>query len=188
MTEPARARATYEDVLAAPPEQVAEVVSGELHLSPRPAFGHARASTGLTGQLDGPFYLGRGGPGGWIILAEPELHLGGEPAIVVPDLAGWRRETMPELPEVAFTTIVPDWACEVLSPSTRRFDRGEKVPLYAREGVGHLWLIEPTDQLVEVLRLEGGRYTIVATVAGEVPARLEPFDAIEIDLAALWMR
>lgn len=188
MTEPARAEASYDDVLAAPPDKVAEVIGGELHLSPRPAFGHAQATTGLGGELTPPFSRGKGGPGGWIILVEPELHLGDEPAIVVPDLAGWRRETMPQLPDAAFTTIAPDWACEVLSPSTRRFDRLEKVPLYAREGVGHLWLIEPADQMVEVLRLEEGHYAIVATIAGEVPARLEPFDAVEIDLGALWMR
>lgn len=120
MNETAPKRATYEDVLAAPEHQVAEVVEGELYLSPRPASPHVWACNALGDELGPPFRRGKGGPGGWIILDGPELHLGAEPAILVPDMAGWRRTTVPEMPEVAFFTTVPDWVCEVISPSTGR--------------------------------------------------------------------
>ena len=127
-------RATYQDVLDAPAHRVAEIVDGTLYTQPRPAPPHAVASSYLGGELTGPFGKGRGGPGGWWILDEPELHLGED--ILVPDLAGWRRERMAELPDTAYFTLAPDWACEVLSASTRRLDLHEKRPVYAREGVG----------------------------------------------------
>jgi Uma2 family endonuclease len=111
-----RKPATYADVLAAPDHVVAEILDGELHLSPRPAPRHAAASSGLGGALHGPFDRGRGGPGGWRILDEPELHLGAD--VVVPDLAGWRRTRLPRLPDEAYFTLAPDWICEVVSPST----------------------------------------------------------------------
>ena len=123
-------KATYQDVLDAPPHMVAEVLAGTLHVQPRPAMRHARASSVFGYELTGPFDRGIRGPGGWWILDEPELHLGDD--IVVPDLAGWRRETMPEFPDAAYCTIPPDWACEVLSPSTRRIDQNEKRAIYAR--------------------------------------------------------
>ena len=125
-----RGRATYQDVLDAPAHQVAEIINGTLHTHPRPAPAHGEASTHLAGELVPPFGRGRGGPGGWRIHFEPELHLGDD--ILVPDLAGWRRERMPELPGTAYFTLAPDWACEVLSPSTRRVDLQEKRPAYAR--------------------------------------------------------
>ncbi|HEY4160132.1 MAG TPA: Uma2 family endonuclease, partial [Polyangiaceae bacterium] len=148
-------RATYEDVLAAPSHQVAEVLFGTLYTSPRPAMPHAQAASTLGEELGPPFKRGKGGPGGWIILDEPELHLGSEPDIIVPDLGGWRRSTLPELPDAAYVTVAPDWVCEVLSPSTRRMDRTLKLPIYARERVQHAWLVDPIDQTVEVLRLDG---------------------------------
>lgn len=188
MPSEAPRRATYEDVLAAPDSVVAEVIAGTLYTSPRPAFPHAQAASVLGEELGPPFKRGKGGPGGWIILDEPELHLGPEPDIVVPDLAGWRRETLPELPDAAFATTRPDWVAEVLSPSTSRLDRSEKTPLYAREDVGHLWLVDPSARTLEVMRLDGATYRLVATFAGDDPVRAEPFDAIELDLAALWMR
>jgi Uma2 family endonuclease len=181
-------RATYDDVLRAPPHVVAEVIDGELHTHPRPATPHAQAASVLGEELGPPFKRGKGGPGGWIILYEPELHLGYAPDIVVPDLAGWRRDTLPELPEAPFLTVRPDWACEVLSPATRRIDRTRKVPLYAREGVHHLWLVDPDARTLEVLRLDGETYRAITTFAGEAPVRAEPFDAIALDLGALWMR
>ena len=139
-------------------------------------------------ELGPPFKRGKGGPGGWVILDEPEIHLGPEPDIVVPDLAGWRRATMPEMPDAPAIEIRPDWACEVLSPSTRRLDRTKKVPLYAAHGVGHVWLVDPEARTIEVLRLDDDTYRLVATVAGDTPLRLEPFEAIEFDIPALWMR
>jgi Uma2 family endonuclease len=132
----------------------------------------------------GPFHRGRGGPGGWRILFEPQLRLGED--ILVPDLAGWRRERLPESPRAVSITLAPDWACEVLSPSTEAGDRGEKLPLYAREGVRHVWLVDPDVRTLEVFRLEGTRYSLLATHAHDARVRAEPFEALELELAALW--
>jgi Uma2 family endonuclease len=184
MADPARRRATYQDVLDAPAHHVAQVVAGELHLHPRPAMPHAAAATALGEELGPPFKRGRGGPGGWILLHEPELHLGED--ILVPDLGGWRRERMKVLPAAAFTTLAPDWVCEVLSPSTARLDRAGKLPVYAREGVSHAWLVDPLAQTLEVMRLESGRWTLLAVHQKAARVRAEPFDAIELDLAILW--
>ena len=188
MGDPAFKRATYEDVVAAPEHQVAEIIDGVLSTHPRPASPHAQAATTLGEELGPPFKRGRGGPGGWVLLDEPELHLGTEPDILVPDLAGWRRETMPIMPDAAFFTVRPDWVCEVLSPSTQRHDRRGKLPIYLREGVRHVWLIEPIDRLVEVLALDGSTYRLLATYADDEKVRAPPFDAIELDLSVLWLR
>ncbi len=177
-------RATYQDVLDAPPHKVAEVISGTLHTHPRPAMRHAWASSILGGSLVNPFSRGSGGPGGWWIVFEPELHLGDD--IVVPDLAGWRRETMPEYPDAAYCTIAPDWVCEVLSPSTRRLDQGEKRDLYAREGVRHLWFVDPDARTLEAFELHEGHWLLLATLIDDVPVSLPPFDAITFPLDALW--
>jgi len=126
MADPARRRATYEELLAVPGHLVAEIVNGELVTSPRPAPRQARAASSLGGELHGPFDRGRNGPGGWIILDEPELHLHGD--VLGPDLAGWRRERMPELPEAAAFELAPDWACEVLSPATASSRSGRQGP------------------------------------------------------------
>lgn len=186
MGDAAKRRATYEDILAVPSHLVAEVIAGTLYTQARPRTRHARSASRLGGVLDGPFDRGKDGPGGWLILDEPELHLGREPDILVPDLAGWRRERMPELPDAAFLTLAPDWTCEVLSPSTEDLDRAEKVPIYAREGVSHVWLVDPEVRTLEVLRLDGGSYRIVTTVRADARVRAEPFDAIELELALLW--
>ena len=167
-----------------PDHLIAEIVDGELYATPRPAPRHADASSALGGVLHGPFDRGRGGPGGWRILDEPELHLGRD--VLVPDLAGWRRERLPALPEEAYFSVAPDWICEVLSPSTAALDRVKKLRVYAREGVPFAWLIDPMAQTLEVLRLETARWVIVSTCAGSDVIRLPPFDAIELDLTLLW--
>ncbi len=183
--QPLRRRATYADVLAAPEHLVAEILDGDLVLSPRPAKPHAAAASALGEELGPPFKRGRGGPGGWIILDEPELHLGGD--VVVPDLAGWRRERLPTLTnDEPFFRIAPDWACEVLSPSTAATDRAQKLPIYARERVAHVWLIDPLQRTLEVLRREGEQWLIVAVHRGDARVRAEPFDAIELDVGVLW--
>jgi Uma2 family endonuclease len=181
-------RATYEDVLQAPPHLLAELIDGVLHTSPRPAMPQAQAATVLGEELGPPFKRGKGGPGGWIILDEPELHLGLGPDILVPDLAGWRRETLPVLPEDPYLTVRPDWVAEVLSPSTRMRDRALKLPVYQREGVRHVWFVDPEAKTLEILRLDGESYRLVVTLSGTEPVRAEPFDAIELDIAALWSR
>lgn len=176
--------ATYEDLVKVPDICIAEIVDGELHSSPRPALRHARSGSILGGRLMQPFDEGRGGPGGWWILYEPEIHL--DQDVIVPDWAGWRRTRVPRIPDAAFCSVAPDWVCEVLSPSTARLDRAKKLAIYARERVQHTWLIDPAARTLEVLRLENGRWTILATHAGDEIVRAEPFDAIEIELAALW--
>ena len=179
-----RPRATYQDVLDAPEHRVAEIIDGTLHTHPRPAMPHALASSRLGGELTGPFDRGRGGPGGWWIIDEPELHLGEE--LVVPNLAGWRRERMPDYPDTAYVTLAPDWVCEVLSASTRRHDLHEKRPVYAREGVGHLWLIDPADRTFEAFELHEGQWLLIASAKDDDPVSIRPFDAITFSLGDLW--
>ncbi len=185
MPDPARHSATYDDLIRVPEHLVAEIIDGELITSPRPASRHARASSILGGKLVPPFDQGDGGPGGWWIVDEPELHLG--PDVIVPDLAGWRRERMPVFPDAAWFDLAPDWVCEVVSPSTGRVDRVRKMPKYAANEISHLWLIEPVLQTLEVFRLDAGTWRLVATHGGDEVVRAEPFDAIEIRLDALWI-
>ena len=177
-------RATYEDVLNAPENKVAEILDGELFLSPRPALHHVAAQGALYGRLWSHFDDGERGPGGWRILPEPELHLGA--AIVVPDLAAWRRERLPSLPDRPWLDLAPDWVCEVLSPSTERTDRSRKLRTYAAAGVAHAWLVKPADRTLEVLRLRDGAWTIVAVWEDAAVVRAEPFEAIELELGRLW--
>lgn len=184
MANAARRRATYQDVLDAPDHMVAEIIGGELHLNPRPGAPHASAASVLGMDLGAAFHRGRGGPGGWILLDEPELHLGEE--VVVPDLAGWRRERMSAIPNAAYITIAPDWVCEVLSPRTRKTDRADKLPLYAREKVGHVWLLDPEQRTLEAFRRDGERWLLLGTWKDDARVRLEPFDAIELEIDGLW--
>ncbi|HEY1954121.1 MAG TPA: Uma2 family endonuclease [Polyangiaceae bacterium] len=177
-------RATYADVLAAPEHMVAEVLFGVLYTHPRPANPHARTTTQLTAELAGPFDRGRGGPGGWIILDEPELHLRDD--IVVPDLAAWRRERLPRIPNAPYFELAPDWACEVLSPATTKIDRTDKLAIYAREKVRFVWLIDPLAHTLEVLRLGQNRYEIFSTHKDDDVVRAEPFDAVPLELSVLW--
>ncbi len=185
---PTRARqsATYDDLLAVPEHLVAEILDGELHTTPRPRPRHAVVSSHLGGELTPPFDRGRGGPGGWWILDEPELHLNSD--IVVPDLAGWRRTRLPSIPDEAFFTLVPDWVCEIVSPATERLDRGKKLAIYARERVSYMWLINPIAETLEAYRLEEDHWGLIATHSGDVSARIEPFDAIALELWHLWGR
>jgi Uma2 family endonuclease len=182
-----RTRATYADVLTVPPEQVAELIDGELIVTPRPAIRHALASMRLGGTLIPPFDKG-GNPGGWVFLGEPELHFGDD--VVVPDLAGWRRERFPAMAEgddPAFITVVPDWVCEVASPRTERVDRGRKMAVYAAAGVSYLWLVQPSTQTLEAYRLDAERRWTLLDVYSEGHVRVVPFDAIEFNLAVLWV-
>ena len=165
-------RATYQDVLDAPPHRVAEIVDGVLHTNPRPAMPHALATSSLGHDLSGPFQFGRGGPGGWWIIDEPELHLGED--VLVPDLARWRRERMPDYPDTAYCTLAPAWVCEVLSPSTRKLDLHGKRPVYAREGVGDLWLVDPADRTLGGVRTARGRVGADRDRAGRRPGPHPP--------------
>lgn len=184
MSDRVKHRATYDDLLQVPPDRVAEIVDGDLYVTPRPASRHALAASVLGSELGPPFHHGRGGPGGWWILFEPELHLADD--TVVPDLAGWRRERMPEFPDTAAFTLAPDWVCEVVSAGTERLDRAKKLPVYAREGVAHLWLLNPVARTLEIYRLAEGRWLLLATHEGKSRVRAVPFDAVEVSLALLW--
>ncbi len=181
--------AAYE---AAPEDTTAEILDGELFVLPRPGRPHTRRASRLTMVLGGPFDLGVGGPGGWVILDEPEVHLGLGPDKCQPDLAGWRRERMPdalgEPGEPAHYELAPDWICEVLSPRTEPNDRGRKMRIYRREGVAHYWLLNPVQRTLEVYRLESARYALIDTHEGDVLVRAEPFEALDLDLAMVWAR
>lgn len=180
-------RATYQDVLDAPEHLVAEIVAGELHLSPRPGGPATSVGSKLFARIGSAFDDdGRdgGGPGGWLILFEPELHFGDD--IVVPDIAGWRRETMSMVADEAYFSIAPDWICEVLSRSTEKFDRAEKLAVYAAAGVEHAWLVHPKHRTLEIFRRDERAWTLVGIHKDDDRLRAEPFEAIELDLARLW--
>ena len=177
-------RATYQDVLDAPEHRVAEIADGTLYTHPRPASLHALASSVLGRKIGNPYQDGVGGPGGWWIIDEPELHLGED--VLVPDLAGWRRERMAKFPDIAYFTLPPDWVCEVLSPSTRKLDLCAKRPVYAREGVAHLWLVDPVDRTLEAFELRDGQWVLIAAVKDDEPVCIRPFDAITFSLGDLW--
>jgi len=186
--EPARRQATYEDLLQVPDYLVAEIIDGDLYTSPRPASPHAVASSAIGSDIFGLFHRDPGdpaGPGGWWILFEPELHLGLD--VLVPDLAGWRRERLPQLKDVPYFTQAPDWVCEVVSPSTGRLDRVRKMRIYARESVGHLWLVDPLAKTLEVYRFHNEQWVVASTHGGNERVRAEPFEAIELDLTRWWL-
>jgi len=184
MIESAQRSATYEDLLRVPAHLVAEIIGGRLLTHPRPGPKHALAYSSLGDELVGPFQKGRGGPGGWWILDEPELHLGAD--ILVPNLAGWRKTRLPALPETAWFELAPDWVCEILSASTARDDRAVKLPLYAREGVLHVWLIDPELRTLETFTLEDGRWVLLNTYTGDDSVNAPPFEPVAIELSALW--
>jgi Uma2 family endonuclease len=169
---------------SAPPEMVAEILEGKLSLMPRPRPRHARAALRLARRLGSLDDEG----GGWVFLMEPELHLGEGPDKLVPDIAAWRRERLPELPDDAAIRLAPDWVCEVLSDGTRRLDRGKKQRIYAREQVGHLWFVDPEAQILEVFERVGQQWLLIDTFEAEAAVRAPPFAAIDVDLAALWAR
>jgi len=184
MADPKQRPARYEDLFALPENLVGEIIDGELYTHPRPAPRHAVALTGLAIELGPPFHRGRGGPGGWWILDEPELHLDSD--ILVPDLAGWRRERMPAIPETAWFDLPPDWVCEVLSPATARLDRMSKMPRYAGYGVPYCWLVDPTARTLEAFKLQDRQWLMLASFVDEADVAVEPFDAVSFPLDALW--
>lgn len=187
MAASAQPPATYEDILALPPHVTGQIIFGVLHAHPRPAPKHAIASSTLGEELGPPFKRGRGGPGGWLILDEPELHLG--PHVVVPDLGGWRRDRMPEMPvDKAFFVLPPDWVGEVLSPSTAPLDRGDKLKVYAEYEVRHVWLVDPEAKTLEILERDAKGYRLHEVFSSDAKVRAVPFDAIELELRYLWER
>jgi Uma2 family endonuclease len=186
MPAPKLSPATYADIEALPPNIVGEIAFGVLHTHPRPAPRHGLAASVVIAELGNPFQQGRGGPGGWLFIVEPELHLG--PHTVVPDIAGWRDERLPELPDTAWIETPPDWVCEVLSPSTQRFDRTDKLAIYAAFGVGHCWYVDPITKTLEVFALTNGKWLLAATFKDADPVTAPPFEAHTFALDVLWPR
>lgn len=177
-------QASYADILELPEHVTGEILSGQLYAQPRPSSRHAHVETGLARGLFRPFDPpGGDGPGGWAILVEPELHLGAQ--VMVPDLAGWKRERLPEIPDGPID-VVPDWVCEILSPSTAVKDRKIKLPLYIQLGVGHVWIVDPHAKTIEILRNSGAHWILLATFSDQDQMCAEPFDAIELELRHLW--
>jgi Uma2 family endonuclease len=184
MGDTPRPEDVYEALERLPEGVTGQIIDGELYVSPQPRTVHNRAAGELFRELV-PF--GREeGPGGWLHLLEPELHLKRD--VLVPDIAGWRRERMPEMPDIVGVKLPPDWVCEVLSPSTEALDRGRKMAVYAREEVGHLWFVDPRSQSLEVFRLEGKGWKQLGVYTGNAVVRAEPFEALSLNLAFLWKR
>ncbi|MGC8492741.1 MAG: Uma2 family endonuclease [Syntrophobacteraceae bacterium] len=186
MADPAKKKASYEDLFDIPENMIGEIINGELIATPRPSPKHVFSASVLGAKLVPPYQFGEGGgPGGWIILDEIELGLGEN--TIVPDLAGWRKERFPEKLETNWIEVVPDWVCEVLSPRTALLDRTEKMKIFADHKVGWVWLIDPSNRTLEVLRLKTDTLVPVAVFGGKAKARIEPFHEIEIDLSHLWL-
>ncbi|HUP63803.1 MAG TPA: Uma2 family endonuclease [Thermoanaerobaculia bacterium] len=184
MTQKTRRGASYDDVITAPNDKIAEMLGGDLYLSPRPTIPHARVLSALGSDLHDAFDRGRSGPGGWWILHEPEIHLSGD--VLVPDLAGWRRERLPRLPDAAAFELSPDWICEVLSSSTEMFDRNQKMPRYALAGVAHLWIVDLRARRLEIYARSGSELARLEIHAGETVVSAPPFDGVAIDLSRVW--
>jgi Uma2 family endonuclease len=176
----------YEQLEALPEGLTGEILNGQLHAHPRPAIRHIRVGSSLGGDIYRGFDKGDGGPGGWWILDEPEVHFVRDTEVAVPDIAGWRRERMPVLPDDQRVEVVPDWVCEILSPSTASKDREIKMPLYARYGVAYAWLVDPARQTLEAYALEAGESSALGQYSGRQMISVAPFEAIGIDLADLW--
>jgi Uma2 family endonuclease len=183
--EPAKNEATYDDLFSIPEHHIGQIVRGVLYSHTRPNL-HARPASTLLRDIGSPFDRAGDGPGGWLTLFAPELHF--QRDVLVPDLAGWRRDRMPEMPDVPYFTLAPDWICEVLSPSTAKLDRVKKLPVYAHEGVKHAWLVDPSAKTLEVFELRGDVYALVQAASEAETGRYVPFDAIELELAAMWSR
>ncbi|HYV46950.1 MAG TPA: Uma2 family endonuclease [Myxococcaceae bacterium] len=177
--------ATYDDIRQLPEGMNGELVDGQLFAWPRPTMGHAHLAGVLLYELHGSFDLGKGVHGRWWIFREPELHFG--PNVVIPDLAGWRRERLPKMPDVPFMELAPDWICEITSRSTASFDRVNKLPVYLKAGVAFAWLVDPTSRTIEALQKVKDHWTLIGNFPGDAPARIEPFEAHEFDLSTLWL-
>jgi len=186
-TKPSMKPPTLADLDALPPGIVGEIIEGVLYTMTKPRARHQRTGLEIGSGLLGPFDHGRNGPGGWWIIAAPGIELPNNTKELSPDVAGWRREKMPVLPNVAAFTQAPDWACEVVSPATAGADRVRKMRIYARESVGHLWLVDPLAKTLEAYRLQDAHWVVASTHTGSERVRAEPFAAVELEIARWWL-
>lgn len=185
MNEPARKTATYDDLYSIPDNMVGEIIDGELIASPRPSRKHIYATSSLDKEIGPPFQGDKGGPGGWIILVEPEIALGDN--IIVPDLAGWKRERFPVEEDHNWISVVPDWVCEVISPGTANIDRVRKMGIYLMHRVPYYWIIDPISKTLEVFENENSKWTVVGSFEGNDKVKVLPFHEVEINLSSLWL-
>jgi Uma2 family endonuclease len=186
MPNTAKRKAVYEDLYDLPENMTGEIIEGEIHAFPRPHYRHGRVAYRLNVRIGAPYDLGDGGgPGGWVFVVEPEVMLGEN--LLVPDVAGWQLERLPKLPQKNWSTVPPDWVCEILSPNTRGHDRIKKMPIYGQYGVKHAWLIDPVERTLEVFQLDGGRWVAIGFYGGKDIVRAEPFVEAEINLGDFWM-
>jgi Uma2 family endonuclease len=185
MPDPAKRQAVYDDLYHIPENTTGEIIDGELIVSPRPGIPHGECAFSLGGELVPPYRFGRGGPGGWIIHGEPEIHFGRH--VIVPDLAGWRRERVKGKLHDRHFTVPPDWVCEILSPSSVRIDRIKKMRIFAEHGVPYAWLVDPLAKTLEVFRLEAGKWLLLGVHGEDEKVRAEPFTEVELELANLWI-
>ncbi|MEF8794096.1 Uma2 family endonuclease [Thiohalorhabdus sp.] len=186
MAHPARPHTLYEAIEALPEGVTGEIIGGQMHTQPRPSGPHALAGSNLGIDLGNRYSRGHGGPGGWWIIDEPEVHFIRDSEILIPDLAGWRRERMPALPQDQRFEVVPDWVCEILSPASASKAREVKIPVYARYRVAHAWLVDPREQSLEAYALQEGEWTLVGTYSGEDLVDTDPFPEAGFRVADLW--
>ncbi len=184
MTIAQKIPAIYADIEALPPHMVGEILFGSLVTHPRPTPRHGAAAYALGGVVGSPYQFGNGGPGGWIFIVEPEIHFG--PHVVVPDIAGWRLENSAGIAEKAWIDTPPDWLCEVLSPSTEKYDRHDKQRIYATYEVGHVWHVNPTTQLLEVYERQVRNWLRTHTFADQETVSAPPFESLSFNLGLLW--
>jgi Uma2 family endonuclease len=183
MLQPLKTSATYEDLCAVDELLIAELIDGDLYASGRPPIRYVHTASVLLWRIGSAVDSGRESPGAWFVLSKPEIHLRDDS--IVPDIAAWRSERLPQkIPD--YFDFAPDWLCEVLAPNTEALDRTKKLTVYAREGVGHVWLVNPAIQTLEVLRLESQRWSLIAAHEGGARVRAEPFVDFELQLAGLW--
>ena len=185
-TQFAKKSSLYDRLAALPTELTGEIINGQLRTQPRPAWPHALASSRLGSDIEGPYGRGHGGPGGWWIIDEPEVHFALDIEVTVPDIAGWRKQRMPNPPEGHKIQVVPDWICEIFSPSTKSIDREEKMPLYGRYGVSFGWLVDPKAHTLEAYKLVDEKWTPLGFFRDDDTVSVAPFDAIIIHLNELW--
>ena len=185
MSKSTGAVATYDDLYTIPDNTTGEIINGKLIVTPRPSRKHVYASSSFGMLLQSLQFREGGGPGGWIFMDEPEIAF--DQDILVPDIAGWKKERFPVEEDHNWISIAPDWVCEVLSPSTARTDKTAKMPVYARANVPHLWLLDPIAGTLDVFRLVESAWLVAGLFAGNDKVRAEPFQAVEIDLGLLWL-
>ncbi len=185
MPELTKKKASYEDLYGIPDNMTGEIIGGELIVTPKPSIEHSNASIMLGATLVPPYRKGIGGPGGWIILSEVEIMLGEN--LLVPDISGWKNERFPGFPRENRISVYPDWVCEILSPGTARLDKARKMPIYAEYEVPHSWLVDPIAKILEVFKLESGKWAFEKAYAGNDKVRAEPFQEIEFDLGDFWI-